>query len=82
MAYQIREADTVLSPSPPLGPDTLQGERDRLEAIRRRLEAAAEALARVRDQLQARAPGYRGWDEDREHSGAAAGHFNPKGGRP
>ena len=82
MAYQIREADTVLSPSPQsLGPDTLQSEQDHLQALRRRLEAATEALSRVGDQLQVRAAGCQGRDEDREHDRTKEGDLDPEGGR-
>ena len=75
MVHPTREADIVPSPSTPRPPsaDPLQRERDHLQALRRRLEAAAEALARVRDQLQARASG--------DYGGAAAGALDPDGGR-
>ncbi len=81
MAHQIQEADNVPSPSSQsVGADAFQGERDHLQALRRRLEAAAEALARVRDQLQARAAECQGRDEDRELIGTEAGSFDPEGG--
>ncbi len=75
MAHPIHETDTVSSPSTlqPLSTDPLQSERDHLQALRQRLETAAEALTRVRDQLQTRASKCQGRDE--------AGHFNADGGR-
>jgi hypothetical protein len=75
MAHRIQEDDATPNPSTPpsLRAEAVQSEYDRLQVLWRRLETAAEALARVRDQLQARAPGYRGWEE--------AGHPNPDGGR-
>ncbi len=84
MAHQIHKADTVFSPSIPQSSpaDAVQSERDHLQALRRRLETAAEALARVRDQLQARASGCQSGDRDREHDGAQAGAPDPDGGRP
>ena len=77
MAHQIQEADTVPIPSPstpqPAPADILQNERDHLQVLRRRLGAAAEALARIHDQLQARA--------SRCHGGDEVGHLDPDGGR-
>ncbi len=75
MAHPTHEADIVSSPSPrqPLPADALQTERDHLQALRRRLETAAEALARFHDQLQARASGCQGRGE--------AGHLDPEEGR-
>jgi hypothetical protein len=83
MAHQIQEAHTVSSPSTPPSrrADTARSEHEHLQALRRRLEAAAEGLSRVRDQLQARAPGYRGWDEDREPIGIEGCGLDPEGGR-
>ncbi len=74
MAHPISETDTVPNPTPSfLSADALQSERDHLQALRRRLEAAAEALARVHDHLQARASGCQGGDE--------AGALDLEGGR-
>ncbi len=83
MAHPIHEAGTVPNPStlPSLRVGTARSEHEHLQALRRRLETAAQALSRVRDQLQARAAGYQGRDEDREPDRTQAGDLNPEGGR-
>ncbi len=64
MAHEIHETDAVPNPAPSFpSADTLQSERDHLQVLRRRLEAATETLARVWDHLQARASGCQGGDE-------------------
>ncbi len=74
MAHEIHETDAVPNPAPSFpSADTLQGERDHLQALRRRLEAAVEALSRVRDQLQTRASRCEGGDE--------VSHPDPEEGR-
>ncbi len=82
MAHQIHKADSVASPSmpQPFPADVLQRERDHLQALRWRLEAAAEALSRVRNQLQAQASGCQGGDGAREPDSPTAGALNPDGG--
>ncbi len=75
MAHPIHEADTVSSPTilQPPAANVLRSERDHLQALRRRLDAAAEALTRVRDHLQTRA--------SRGQGGDKAGALDPDGGR-
>ena len=63
MAHQIPEADTAPNPSTPQAlPDPLQDEHDQLQTLCQRLEAAAAALLRLRDRLQAQASECRGCD--------------------
>ncbi len=74
MAHPISETDTVPNPTPSFpSADALQSEGDYLQALRRRLEAAAEALTRVREQLQTQASRCQGSD--------GAGRPDPDGGR-
>ncbi len=62
--------------------NALDYEHNHFRALHRRLEAAAEALKRVRDQLRARASWGQGYDHDGTHDGPEAGEPEPDGGGP
>ena len=83
MVRTSQEADPTPKPSTPqsLQAEPLEGEANRLQALCKRLETAAEALIRLRDRLQVRASEWRGCDEDRERDGTEAGGPDPDGGR-
>ena len=59
-----------------------EGEHHHFRARYRRLEAAAEALKRVRDQLRARASWDQSCDHDRKHDRCEDNCPDPDGGRP
>ena len=81
MTQPAQEADIA----PDLNPseaNALEYEHSHFRALHRRLEAAAEALKRVRDQLRARALQGGHCHDGREHDAGHAGQPDPDGGRP
>ena len=81
MTQPVQEAD--------IAPDlksseanAVEGEHHHFRALHRRLEAAAEALKRVRDQLQTRAVEYLHCGSDCQRDYAEPAEPEPDGGRP
>ena len=81
MSQQTKEADVAPNLKSSEA-NALEYEHNHFRALHRRLEAAAEALKRVRDQLRARASWGRGCDHNCTHDGSEAGEPEPDGGRP
>ncbi len=81
MTQSTQEADTVpdLKSSEA---NALDYEHNHFRALHRRLEAAAEALKRVRDQLQTRAVEYLHCSSDCQRDYAEPAEPEPDGGRP
>ncbi len=68
------------APRPPQA-NSPEREHDYLQGLRRRFEAAAETLVRVRDQLKAREPQNGRCHDDREHDDAGEEGLDPDGER-
>jgi hypothetical protein len=81
MSQQTKEVD-VASDLNPSDANALEYEHSHFRALHRWLEAAAEALIRVRDQLRARAFQGGHCHDGREYDAAHAGKPDPDGGRP
>jgi len=81
MTQPVQEAD-VAPDLKSSEANALDYEHNHFRALHRRLEAAAEALKRVRDQLRARASWGQGYDHDGTSDGPEVGEPEPDGGRP
>jgi len=80
MSQQAQEVG--IAPSLNSSPtDALRGTQDHLQALRRRFEAAAEALIRVHDQLKVRGFQNGGCPDNCKHN-ADLDEIEPDGGRP
>ena len=81
MTQPVQEAD-VAPDLKSSEANALGYEHNHFRALHRRLEAAAEALKRVRDQLRARASWDQGCDHDPKHDRCVYNRPDPDGGRP
>ncbi len=75
MTHQIGEADSHFgsSTSQPAQAAALQEEHERLQVLCQRLEAAAAALLRLRDKLQAQVSEWQEPHQERVNGGTGAG---------